>query len=71
ATQFALLSSLMSASRDIVVTPAGAIAEAVGWPMFFIITLLAGIPGLAMLPIFAPWNQDRPSVAAVHTGEAV
>ncbi|MGH7471906.1 MAG: AmpG family muropeptide MFS transporter [Longimicrobiales bacterium] len=71
ATQFALLSSLMSASRDIVVTPAGAIAEAVGWPMFFIITLLAGIPGLAMLPIFAAWNQDRPSVAAVHTGEAV
>jgi PAT family beta-lactamase induction signal transducer AmpG len=70
ATQFALLSSLMSASRDIVVSPAGAIAERVGWPSFFIITLLAGIPGLVMLPIFAPWNQERPTVAAVHTGEA-
>ena len=68
ATQFALLSSFMSASRDIVVTPAGAIAESVGWPMFFIITLLAGIPGLALLPVFAPWNRDRPTVAAEHPG---
>jgi hypothetical protein len=39
--------------------------------MFFIITLLAGIPGLLMLPIFAPWKADRPLIAAVHTGEAV
>ncbi|MGH7462638.1 MAG: AmpG family muropeptide MFS transporter, partial [Longimicrobiales bacterium] len=71
ATQFALLSSLMSASRDVLVSPSGAIAEAVGWPMFFIITLLAGIPGLAMLPFFAPWNADKPTGAAVHTGEAI
>jgi MFS transporter, PAT family, beta-lactamase induction signal transducer AmpG len=70
ATQFALLSSLMSASRDVVVSPSGAIAEVTGWPMFFIITLLAGIPGLALLPIFAPWNADRPKGAAVHTGDA-
>jgi PAT family beta-lactamase induction signal transducer AmpG len=71
ATQFALLSSLMSASRDILSAPSGAIAEATGWPTFFIITLLAGIPGLLMLPIFAPWNAEKPLGAAVHTGEAV
>jgi PAT family beta-lactamase induction signal transducer AmpG len=71
ATQFALLSSLMSASRDVVVAPAGAVAEAVGWPTFFIITLLAGIPGLAMLPIFAPWSGEKPTIAAVHTGATV
>ena len=68
ATQFALLSSLMAASRDIIIAPAGGIAAAVGWPTFFIITLLAGIPGLLLLPVFAPWNRDRPTIAATHTG---
>lgn len=57
ATQFALLSSLMAVSRDILVAPAGGIAAAVGWPMFFFITILAAIPGLALLPWFAPWNS--------------
>lgn len=71
ATQFALLSSLMAASRDIIVAPAGGIAAAVGWPTFFLITLVAGIPGLLLLPVFAPWNQDRPTIAASHTGETV
>lgn len=27
-----------------------------GWPLFFLITLLAALPGLLLLPIFAPWN---------------
>ena len=68
ATQYALLSSLMAASRDILVAPAGGIAESTGWPKFFLLTLIAGIPGLAMLPIFAPWNADKPLGAAEHTG---
>ena len=68
ATQYALLSSLMAASRDILVAPAGGIAESTGWPKFFLLTLVAGIPGLAMLPIFAPWNADKPLGAAEHTG---
>ena len=71
ATQFALLSAVMSVSRDILVAPAGAIAESLGWPNFFLFTLAAGIPGLLLLPIFAPWNADRPTVAATHTGETV
>ncbi len=71
ATQFALLSSLMAASRDIIIAPAGGIAEAVGWPTFFLITLVAGIPGLLLLPVFAPWNRDRPTIAATHTGETM
>lgn len=70
ATQYALLSSLMSASRDILVAPAGGIAEATGWPAFFLITLAAGIPGLALLPIFAPWNAEKPLGAAEHPGDA-
>jgi PAT family beta-lactamase induction signal transducer AmpG len=71
ATQFALLSSLMAASRDIIIAPAGSIAASVGWPMFFLITLIAGIPALLLLPVFAPWNSDRPTIAATHTGETM
>jgi MFS transporter, PAT family, beta-lactamase induction signal transducer AmpG len=27
-----------------------------GWGLFFLVTLLASLPGLLLLPIFAPWN---------------
>jgi PAT family beta-lactamase induction signal transducer AmpG len=56
ATQFALLSSLMAVSRDILVAPAGKLAEATGWPLFFLLSFIAAFPGLLLLPIFAPWN---------------
>lgn len=56
ATQFALLSSLMAVSRDLLVTPAGKIAEVTGWSTFFLLTLIASVPGLLLLPICAPWN---------------
>lgn len=56
ATQFALLSSLMAVSRDILVAPAGRIVEVIGWSTFFLLTLVAALPGLLLLPIFAPWN---------------
>jgi PAT family beta-lactamase induction signal transducer AmpG len=69
ATQYALLSSLMAASRDILVAPGGRIAESVGWPAFFLITVLVGIPAVAPLPFFAPWRLERPVIAADHTGE--
>ena len=58
ATQYALLSSLMAVSRDILVAPAGKLAEATGWPTFFLITLIAALPGLFLLPWFAPWTID-------------
>jgi PAT family beta-lactamase induction signal transducer AmpG len=68
ATQFALLSSLMAASRDILVSPAGKVAESVGWPTFFLITVFAGVPCLLLLPFVAPWNRDLPIGAAEHEG---
>lgn len=61
ATQFALLSSLMAVSRDILVARAGVWAEALGWTGFFWLTILAALPGLALLPFFAPWNGQRSS----------
>jgi PAT family beta-lactamase induction signal transducer AmpG len=71
ATQFALLSSLMAASRDLLVAPAGKIAESLGWPSFFLITVSMAIPPLLLLPFIAPWSRDVPIGAAPHTGETV
>jgi PAT family beta-lactamase induction signal transducer AmpG len=68
ATQFALLSSLVAASRDLLTAPSGGVAEATGWPSFFLITVAAGIPAMMMLPFIAPWMQDTPIGAASHTG---
>lgn len=58
ATQYALLSSFMAVSRDILVAPSGQLAKATGWPWFFAISIIAAIPGLLLLPLFAPWNGD-------------
>ena len=66
ATQFALLSSLVAASRDILTAPSGGIAEATGWPTFFLLTIAAGIPALLMLGFIAPWNRENPIGAASH-----
>lgn len=63
ATQFALLSSLMGVSRDVLVSPSGLIAEATGWPVFFLVSLVAAVPGLLLLPVFAPWNGTDPMAA--------
>jgi len=57
ATQFALLSSLMAVSRDLLVAPAGQIAKLTGWPVFFALTIALSLPGLALLPWFAPWQE--------------
>ena len=60
ATQYALMTSLMAFSRDVLVAPAGKIAEAAGWPGFFLITIAAGVPAMLLLPIFAPWSEPLP-----------
>ena len=60
ATQYALLSSLMAVSRDILVAPAGKVAEVTGWPVFFLLSIVFALPGLLLLPVFAPWNSPLP-----------
>jgi len=57
ATQYALLSSLLAAGRDVLVAPAGSIAQRTGWPVFFLITVAAAVPGMMLLPVFAPWSK--------------
>ncbi|MBD2021799.1 AmpG family muropeptide MFS transporter [Leptolyngbya sp. FACHB-36] len=56
ATQFALLSSLMAAGNTLLAAPAGNVATATGWSGFFLLTLIAALPGLLLLPIVAPWH---------------
>ncbi|MGQ3674366.1 AmpG family muropeptide MFS transporter [Xanthobacter sp. TB0139] len=49
ATQYALLTALTAVGRTVLASGGGFVAEATGWPLFFIITSLAGIPGLLLL----------------------
>ncbi|MDH6098646.1 AmpG family muropeptide MFS transporter [Anabaenopsis sp. FSS-46] len=63
ATQYALLSSFMAVSRDILVADAGNLAKITGWPLFFIISMVAAIPGLLLLPFFAPWNPKPVAIS--------
>jgi len=58
ATQYALLSSLIAVGRDVIASPSGSIAERVGWPAFFLISIVAAIPGMLLLPLFAPWGDS-------------
>jgi PAT family beta-lactamase induction signal transducer AmpG len=69
ATQYALLSSLMAFARDFIVAPSGSIADQTGWPTYFLLTMLAGIPAIVLLPFVTPWNAEVPRGAAEHTGE--
>jgi PAT family beta-lactamase induction signal transducer AmpG len=62
-TQFALFSSLMAISRDVLSAPAGNWAKATGWPGFFLLTLVAALPGLLLLPFVAPWNPKPAAIS--------
>ncbi len=56
ATQYALLTSFMAVGRIVAGAPTGAVAQALGWPVFFSLSILGAIPGIVLLTRFAPWN---------------
>jgi PAT family beta-lactamase induction signal transducer AmpG len=56
ATQYALLSSLFTVPRVLAGPVTGVLAAAIGWRDFFVLTVLFGVPGLAMLARFVPWK---------------
>jgi PAT family beta-lactamase induction signal transducer AmpG len=67
ATQYALLSSLVAIGRDVMGAPCGSIAARTGWPVFFLLSIAATIPGLALLPFFrARPGNDQSAVGAVY-----
>lgn len=49
ATQYALLTSLMAAGRDVMVAPAGKMVEHMGFGNFFLLTVLLAVPGTVMV----------------------
>ena len=55
ATQYALLTALASTGRTFLSSGSGFMVNAVGWPLFFIVTALVALPALALLA----WLQRR------------
>lgn len=63
ATQYALLTSLMAQSRILISAQMGFLQQAVGWRNYFLISIVAMIPGLLMLTRYDRW-QIRDEVRA-------
>ena len=49
ATQYALLTSFMAFSRDVLAASSGVLAERVDWITFFVITAILALPALVIL----------------------
>jgi PAT family beta-lactamase induction signal transducer AmpG len=61
ATQFALLTALAAVGRTYLSSGAGFVAEATGWPWFFVLSALVAVPSLLLLP----WLQRRGHFSAL------
>lgn len=68
ATQFALLSSIMAATRTAATSVTGVLADNLGWVNYFIVAMLSAIPGLLMLLRYDSW--DAPSDAGEKENKA-
>lgn len=55
ATQFALISSVMALTRTLAGAPAGFLQKAVGWEMYFLVSIVIAIPGLLLLLRYDRW----------------
>ncbi len=66
ATQYALLSSLFALPRVLAGPTAGFAVNAMGWPAFYLATMVLGIPGLLMLARFVPLGVREPQIALAH-----
>jgi PAT family beta-lactamase induction signal transducer AmpG len=64
ATQYALFSSLFALPRLVAGPISGFVVDAIGWPVFFLSTMVVAIPGLVMLARFAPPGVREPVLVA-------
>jgi PAT family beta-lactamase induction signal transducer AmpG len=55
ATQYALLTALAAVGRTYLSSGSGYVAEATGWPLFFVISVVVAVPSLILLA----WLQRR------------
>lgn len=60
ATQYALLSSVMAVAGIVIGSYTGHLVEAIGYPNFFLITVLLGLPGLFLLPAVGRAADAKP-----------
>ncbi|MDB5654217.1 MAG: major facilitator superfamily 1 [Tardiphaga sp.] len=63
ATQYALLTALAAVGRTYLSAGAGYVAQATGWPLFFVISMLVALPSLVLLL----WLQRRGHFAELGT----
>lgn len=63
ATQYALLSSLMAITPKLAGVPTGFMAESLGWPAFFAISVVGVLPGLVLLGWLRPRHHFEPRIA--------
>ena len=73
ATQYALLTSFMSAARTWLSSSAGWLADAMSWPEFFVLTTFAAMPGLALLAWISrpPAGQLPAGIAATESTSSI
>jgi PAT family beta-lactamase induction signal transducer AmpG len=64
ATHYALLSALAAVGRIYVSPLAGVLSESIGWPTFFVLAVVLGLPGLYMV-----WRM-RAAIMALTRAEA-
>jgi PAT family beta-lactamase induction signal transducer AmpG len=70
ATQFALLTALAAVGRTTLSSMSGFVAESTGWVVFFALTALAAIPGLALLLYLQHRGAFEPIVRREQREEA-
>ena len=68
ATQYALFSSIFGLGRTIVGPPAGFLVDAIGWTPFYLLSVAASLPGLALLQRFAPFGTREPDLETFEEG---
>ena len=67
-TQYALLTSLMALSRNVLAAPMGELAKLLGWSGYFLFCATAAIPGLLLLLRWDRWHI--PEAEALAGGAA-
>jgi PAT family beta-lactamase induction signal transducer AmpG len=68
ATQYAILTSLMALTRVLVGAPTGYLAKTYGWEIYFLVSMLAAVPGLLLLLQYSRWTA--PSLTTTGTAIA-
>lgn len=65
ATQYALLTAVLALTGLVAGATSGFLQESLGWTGFFVATVLAGLPGLALIPWLRGATPESPSLPRV------